>query len=59
MSTENEVFKPESQTTIDGKIYLICRHFISKRNIKDAMFTVVKNDARRVFPDVSKAKTKY
>ncbi len=59
MSTENEVFKPESQTTIDGTIYLICRHFISKRDIKDAIFSVVKNDARRVLPDNSKAKTKY
>lgn len=57
MRNKNEVFKPESQTTIDGKIYLICRHFISSRDIKDAVFAVVKNDAKRILVDVSKAKS--
>ena len=59
MRIENEVFKPESQTTIDGKAYLICRHFISSRDIKDAVFAVVKNDAKRVLLDVSKVKTNF
>lgn len=57
MRIEKEVFNPESQTTINGKIYLICRHFISSRDIKDAVFAVVKNDAKRIFVDVSKAKS--
>lgn len=57
MRIEIEIFRPESEITIGGKIYLIHRHFISSRDFKDAVFAVVKNDAKRVLLDVSKIKT--
>ena len=50
---DNDAFTPESRIIIDGKVYLIQRHFISKRDFKEAVFTVVKNDAKRVLLDVS------
>jgi hypothetical protein len=53
---ENEVFKPESRITIDGKVYLINRHFVSKRNLIDAVYTVVENDAKRVLLNASAIK---
>ena len=54
---EKVVFMPESQITIDGKVYLIQRHFVSARYFKDAIFAVVKNDAKKVLVEVSKIKT--
>ncbi|NJD02959.1 MAG: hypothetical protein FIA99_10290 [Ruminiclostridium sp.] len=50
---QNEVFKPESRITIDGKAYLIQRHFIGKRDFREAVFAVVKNEAKRVLLDAS------
>jgi len=51
--SEAEALKLESRIVIDGKVYLIQRHFIGKRDLKEAVFTVVKNDAERVLLDVS------
>lgn len=36
-----------SKINIDGKIYLIERHFTDERNCKEAIFSVIKNEAYR------------
>jgi len=46
---EFEVFKTENSMVIDGKEYLIHRHFASKRSLQDAVYSAVKNEAVSLF----------
>jgi hypothetical protein len=47
---EKEVFNLRSQLVIDGKLYIIERHFSDNRNVREAVFTAVKNEAERLAP---------
>ena len=43
----SNVFNTSDEVLIGGKIYLIERHFIGKRDFRQAVFTAVENEAKR------------
>lgn len=42
-----DIFASCAEITVDGKKYLVERHFSGNRDIKKAVFSIVENEAKR------------